>query len=117
MTDEVRVRVSDTQDPVVVSVHGPIFYGTHEPLLDTLAPLAEGARRRIVVDLADVRTCDSTGLNILVQAKRRATAGGGWLRLAAPQPMVRRVLEITNLLRTLPVYDSVADAVADGTPE
>ena len=115
MTGEVRVRVTDTHDPVVVSVHGRIFYGTHEPLVDALIPLAEGARPRIVVDLADVPMCDSTGLNILIQAKRRAAARGGWLRLAAPQPVVRQVLEITRLVRTLPTYDSVVDAVADET--
>jgi anti-anti-sigma factor len=116
MTGGVQVRVTDTHDPVVVSVHGRIFYGTHEPLVDALTPLTESARPRIVVDLADVPMCDSTGLNILVQANLRAAARGGWLRLAAPQPMVSRVLEITGLDRTLPIYDSVVDAVADETP-
>ena len=115
MTGDVRVRVTDTHDAVVVSVRGRIFYGTHEPLVDALTPLAEGARPRIVVDLVDVPMCDSTGLNILVQTKLRAAARGGWLRLAAPQPIVRRVLEVTRLVRMLPIYDTVVDAVADET--
>jgi hypothetical protein len=71
----VRVRLNDADDPVV-SVHGPIFYGTHEPLLDALAPLAEGARPRIVVDLAGVPARVHQA-EILVQAKQRAAAAAG----------------------------------------
>jgi anti-sigma B factor antagonist len=98
----------------VVQPHGSVCFGEHEPLLEALLQLAENAAApRIIVDLGDVSLCDSTALNVLLQARRRATSHGGWLRLAAAQPLVRRVLQMTNLSRLLPIYDTVEQALQD----
>jgi anti-sigma B factor antagonist len=99
-------------DPTVVAVTGRILFDTHGPLLETLLRLAERPSPRIVLDLAEVPMCDSTGLNVLIQSERRARANRGWLRLANVQPMVERVLSITGLHAVLPAYESVAHAVA-----
>lgn len=114
MSDTARVEVRSADDVTVVSAHGEIFYGTHEPLLEALLDLAAQPVPLLVLDLAQVPVCDSTGLNVLLQAHRRATSNGGWLRLAAVQELVRQVLLITNLDRILPMYDSVAEATQDG---
>jgi anti-sigma B factor antagonist len=106
----------DSGDPVVVTVAGKIMFDTHEPLMSTLLRLAERPSPRIVVDLGGAPMCDSTGLNVLIQTERRARANGGWLRLANVQPMVERVLAITNLQSVLRTYETVAHAVKDGPP-
>jgi anti-sigma B factor antagonist len=100
-------------DPTVVTVTGKIMFDTHDPLLVTLLSLAERSSPRIIVDLGGAPMCDSTGLNVLVQSERRARTNGGWLRLANVQPMVDRVLTITNLHTVLPTYESVAHAAKD----
>ena len=112
----VEVKVADGSDPVVVTVSGKILYDTHRPLIERLLPLAERPQSRLVIDLSGVPMCDSSGLNLLVQAYRRAIGNGGWVRLAGTRPMVRKVLAVTNLDRVLPLYESVADAVADPGP-
>jgi anti-sigma B factor antagonist len=111
MTETLDVEVS-SGNPVVVTVTGKILFDTHGPLLETLKSLTERSSPQIVVDLAGASMCDSTGLNVLIQTERRARANGGWLRLANVQPLVDRVLSITNLRAVLTPYDSVADAVA-----
>ncbi|HLL69154.1 MAG TPA: STAS domain-containing protein [Micromonosporaceae bacterium] len=122
MTAELRVAVRDsTGDATVVSVHGNILFDTSQPLMEALLVLVEAERPHIVVDLADVPLCDSTGLRVLLQAHGRATANAGWLRLGAVQPLVADILAITNLTRVLPVYGSVEAAAAgevagDGRP-
>src|SRR5688572_11156262 len=113
MSETVDVAVG-SGDPVVVTVTGKIMFDTHDPLMSTLLRLAERSSPRIVVDLGGAPMCDSTGLNVLVQAERRARVNGGWLRLANVQPMVDRVLAITNLQSVLPAYETVAHAVKDG---
>jgi hypothetical protein len=62
------------------------------------------------------RFLDSTGLQVLVTALKRAQQGGGCLTLVQPTPCVQRVLQITQSLdRILPVRGDLAKAVAEAT--
>jgi anti-sigma B factor antagonist len=92
---------------------GDIDFTTHPVLSDALAATIAHGRPRILLDLSRVAFCDSTGLGVLVRASREATAREGWLRLAAPAPGVRRTLEITNLVRLIPTYETVAEAARE----
>jgi anti-anti-sigma factor len=50
------------------------------------------------VDLAGVTLLDCTGLGALVAVRNAAIRAGGQMRVSHPQPIVRRVLEVTGLL-------------------
>lgn len=50
----------------------------------------------MTLDLADVTFIDSSGLRSLLNASRRAQAGGGMVRLRGVGPEVQRLLEITG---------------------
>ena len=106
----VPVTIHDEAGHTVVVPQGPLYFDTIEPLRKTLLTLAAGERPRIVLDLSHVETCDSAGLNLMVEVHRTAAGRDGWLRLVAPRPLVSRVLEVTNLTRLLAVYDTVAQA-------
>jgi anti-sigma B factor antagonist len=110
---EPHLDVSVGQHPdgyVEVVAAGEIDFATHRALLGRLAAEIERGHSRILLDLSSVTFCDSTGIGMLVRIFRQAAQRGGWLRLAGPVPAVRRVLEITNLDRMIPVFDSVTDA-------
>lgn len=65
-----------------------------------------------VVDLGRVAFMDSSGINALITAHQTAEANGAWLRLAAPQQAVRRVLELVGVDELIPSYPTVAAALA-----
>jgi anti-sigma B factor antagonist len=65
----------------------------------------------VVIEL-DVRTVDSTGLAVLLNALRRLDRGGRRLHIVSMQPNVRRALTLTRLARELNVTDRVDDAIA-----
>ncbi|HYN92228.1 MAG TPA: STAS domain-containing protein [Pilimelia sp.] len=108
----VTVR-SCSGDYAELSASGEIDYGSHRALLDALAEEIGRGRVRIVLELSGVTFCDSTGLGVFVRVRRRATEAGGWLRLAAVTTPVRRALQITNLDRLIPAYDTVDDAARE----
>ncbi len=110
------VQVRDGTHYTVVDVSGALFSDTAEPLRAALASAVTAERPRTVLDLSGVSLMDSAGANLMVQTYRTVDGYGGWLRLAGVQPMVRHVLEITNLTRILPIYPSVHDAVRDEPP-
>jgi len=80
-------------------------------LRDSMEPLIRRGELRCVLDLGAVSYVDAAGIGELVRAGRRVRGHGGRLVLAAVPERVRRVLEMTAVLRTLPQVASVADAV------
>ncbi len=63
---------------------------------------------QVVVDMAGVDFCDSTGMNVLLAALRRARERGGDLVLAGPRPAVRKILQVTGLESVFTVLDDPA---------
>jgi anti-sigma B factor antagonist len=98
---------------VILSVDGEVDLATAPQLHAKLVDLVEvGGAGGVVVDLTPVAFMDSTGLSVLLAAHKRAQADGHSIRLACPAGPVLRVLQLTGMERVLPVYGSLAEAVA-----
>ena len=88
--------------------------------LDTAtAPAAEakllellGSGGKVVADLAEVHYVSSAGLRVLLKAAKQAKSSGGGFAVAAPQPPVREVLEISGFDKILAIHPSRDAAVA-----
>jgi anti-anti-sigma factor len=88
-----------------------IFRDEANALAAMLAKILPTARK-MVLDLTGVESVDSAGLGELVLLHMWAEAAGYSLKLACPNPSVRHLLELTNLVAVLDVYSSVPEAVA-----
>ena len=75
------------------------------------AQLGDG-RSRLVADLTGVDYTSSAGLRALLGAMKDARSQGGDLRLAGPQPDVRKVLTMSGFASILKIFDDVDQAVA-----
>jgi anti-sigma B factor antagonist len=98
------VQVSHTAiDGVVhVTVAGDVDMLTADDLRQVLHELIrDGATRQVIVDVARVEFCDSSGINALLDGYRTALAAGARLQIADPSAQVRQVLQITDLLELL----------------
>ena len=95
----------------IVTLGGYIDLSTRNQLQGVLRE-ASNAASHLIVDMSRLGFMDSTGLNVLVDTHKRLDARGGTLALAAPQPIVAKVLSISGLDRVLRVHTSVAEAVA-----
>ncbi len=103
----------------IVTLGGYIDLSTGKQLRDVLTAAAKTASY-LIVDMSRLGFMDSTGLSVLIDMYKRLEKRGGTLALAAPQPIVAKVLTISGLDRVLNVHASVAQAVAispgDGAP-
>jgi anti-anti-sigma factor len=95
---------------VVISLAGELDMVTAPLVLQHLSESLEQGHTRLVFDLAGLSFCDSTGLAVLVRAKNRCDAAGGFVRLAAMQPGVLQLLEIAGLQDVFQPSPTVADA-------
>ncbi|MFF7946227.1 STAS domain-containing protein [Streptomyces griseorubiginosus] len=79
--------------------------------MDTIAPLAEALQAavakhaRVVVDVSGITFADSTFLNLLLHINQQTD-----LRIVAPAPQLRRVLEMTGADTVVTVQPTVDDA-------
>jgi anti-anti-sigma factor len=94
----------------VVTVDGDLDLATAPELTSLGLALVEAGTAGVVVDARRLAFCDSSGLSALVQIANRLD--GGRLAIAAPTPIVRRVLEMSGLVDAFVVTDSVPDALA-----
>ncbi|MEU5875947.1 STAS domain-containing protein [Spirillospora sp. NPDC047279] len=84
-------------------VSRPKFEAAMFDVIDTGVPL--------VVDMRQVTFCDSTGLNAIVAANRRAGERGTVIALIALPERVRRVFRITGIDKFVPVHATLREAV------
>jgi len=75
----------------------------------TLLLKVEGVNK-LIVDLSEVETCDSSGLSAILVANRILHTNNGSMRLAAPSEKVYSLIKITQLDRVLPVCETVDQA-------
>ena len=66
----------------------------------------------VILDFSAVNYISSVGLRVLMLAGRQVTAQKGRLALAALQPVVREVFEISRFNMVFALYDSVDAAAA-----
>ncbi len=101
--------------------HGITIFRLNEKRLDTnISGLvksefthlvkAEGVNK-LVVDMSDVESCDSSGLSAILVANRLINLSGGKIRIAAPSEKVYNLIKITQLDRVLSVCRTVSEAI------
>lgn len=75
-----------------------------------------GGRHDVVIDLSSVRFCDSSGVGVLIAARRLLRSCGGRLRLILPEDRdghVGRVLAALGVRRLFEVYLDVPTALTE----
>jgi anti-anti-sigma factor len=96
----------------VVTVAGEVDITNADGLRDALLSALNAGAADLIADMTQVTFLDSAGVTALVRAARRATATDATLRLAVRAPAVLRVLSLVGIDRLIPVYPSLADAMA-----
>ncbi|WP_371573407.1 STAS domain-containing protein [Streptomyces sp. NBC_01314] len=97
----------------VVTVWGEIDHDVKSVLSEALLP-EDGAvpPPRIVVDLSGVTFMDSSGINVFVAVHRQVSGARGWLRIAAAQESVLRVLQLVGVDTFIPCHPTTEQALS-----
>lgn len=95
----------------VIKCFGKIAAGEESQTLEAAMTRAVQHSNRLVLDVAEVSRVDSMGMGLLVRFLSRIRANGGDLRLAAPQPFFRSLLEMTKLTKIVRIYDTEEEAI------
>ena len=108
--DKLKIDEEVTDKIRVVALHGALDMETAEGLEARLAGGAADPSRALVVDLTKCEFIDSVGLSALLQGAKPLQNGESNVAFVAPAGLVRRLLELTAVDRTIPVFDSREEA-------
>ena len=105
---------------VVVQVAGRLDQDTCEVFRGQLMTLVDDAAQdggAIVLDLSALEYISSAGLRCFMLASRQAKAHHGRIFVAALQPMVAEIFEISHFNLVFQVFPTVGDALATVSAE
>ena len=107
-----KMTNSEVDDVSVVKLDGRIILGEESNSLreKVKSLLAEG-KKKIVLNMADVKYIDSSGLGALVAAHVSAKAQGASVRLCNLGQKFHDILQLTKLLTVFDVYETEAAAI------
>ena len=98
---------------VVLDLKGSIHIGEGNiDLHRMLRSLIEQNERSVLLNLADVKSIDSSGLGELVAGYSTLEKNGGELKLLNLTGRVKELMIITKLLTVFNIYDNEATAIA-----
>ncbi|MEU0603527.1 STAS domain-containing protein [Streptomyces sp. NPDC006393] len=107
------------EDVALLTAQGYLDVDTATELQAHLANQLHHGRRHFLLDLTGVPFMDSSGMNIILRVYQEVRDRPGSVHIIAPTPAVRRVLDLTGVSLTVPVSETVDEALAlvDGEGE
>jgi len=103
-----------TQDGVkVVKLKGRLSMGVPlDRFNSTLTEILAQGENKIVLDLEEMTTVDSSGIGALMRHLTAAKHGGGAIRLYKPSKFTVQTLKLVSLLNLFKTYDDLPEAIS-----
>lgn len=100
------------KETLFVRPNGELDLGVADRFRRTLDETIENGRaKNLVFNLARVSFVDSSGLGVLLGRYKRMSKNGGKVFIVSPQPQVRKVLDLSGLLRIMNEYSNENEAL------
>ncbi len=117
MTDEpghqrlLDVREETADGVFVLTLDGEFDLSSAPNVRGALDAAVDAGTRKVVVDMLACNFVDSTGLGVLLHTAKRIEGEGG-MAIACVDEQIRRLLGLTMIDRTIPVFSSREEALA-----
>jgi len=106
-------------DALVLNLAGRVDNSTTDGLKSSLDAYVASCRAggdRLVLDFSKVDYISSVGLRVLMLAARQSREQGGTIVVAALQPVVREIFEISRFNLVFQCFGSVREALSKVSP-
>jgi anti-sigma B factor antagonist len=112
MSMTVKMTNSEVDGVSVVTLDGRIVLGEESnSVREKLKSLIAEGKKKIVLNMANIKYIDSSGLGTLVAAHVSAKTQGASVRLCHLGQKFHEIMQLTKLLTVFDVYDTEAAAI------
>jgi len=107
----VQIHTAKEGNGTVVQLQGKVDATSAPSVEQALVGVIEQGEKRLVIDCAGLDFISSAGLRSLLLAVKKMKAAGGGIALAALQPNVKEVFDISGFSALFTIHGSKADAL------
>ena len=107
----VQIHTSKEGNGTVVQLQGKVDATSAPSVEQALVSVIDQGEKRLVLDCAGLDFISSAGLRSLLLAVKKMKAAGGGISLAALQPNVKEVFDISGFSALFTIHGSRADAL------
>ncbi|WP_326841073.1 STAS domain-containing protein [Streptomyces sp. NBC_01558] len=109
------ITTRDAGTGPVLEITGDLDHHTAPELRKTVESLTVAAGQLVVLDLANLDFCDSSGISALLSARSVAIEQGGHIALISVPPNTARILHLVGLDQVFAINSDVATATDRGS--
>jgi stage II sporulation protein AA (anti-sigma F factor antagonist) len=106
--ESLEIETAQSDGTYVIRLHGELDLSNCDAADRALLQAEQTQADRILLDVDGVKFIDSSGLQVILRAKRRSDASGQRLRITRGRGHVADMFRLTALDMTLPFADSPA---------
>ena len=108
-----KFKSRESKGVTVIELTGNVMGGPDATSLnDQLHKLIDDNKKKVVVDLKDVKFINSSGLGMLIGGLTTLRNSGGELKLACASKKIEDLLKMTKLTTVFDIHKAVNEAVA-----
>jgi anti-anti-sigma factor len=107
-----QIKERPVPNGVVLDMTGDLTYANREQFKTAVEMIRQKGCRHLILNMAEVRFVDSSGLGLLALVSQNFKLTQGRLSILKPQSYVREIMSLANLPKLIPVYDNEQDALA-----
>lgn len=104
------VQIESRDHILTVSLEGELTYENAGEIKEKIKSHISADTKKIIIELSKLLLIDSSGVGVFISLLRRMNGDGVYL--AAPQPKVARIFEITKLAQIIPICTTIDEALS-----
>ncbi len=108
----VQIHTAKQGNGTVVQFHGRVDATSAPSVEQALVAVIDQGEKRLIIDCSALEFISSAGLRSLLLAVKKMKASGGAIGLAALQPNVKEVFDISGFSALFTIHSSTAEALA-----
>ena len=97
---------------VILVMTGDLIFAHRDEFLRAADALRQKGCRHLILDMADVRFVDSSGLGLLALVSQNFKLAQGRVSILRPQGYVREIMALANIPKLIPMFDNEQAALA-----
>ncbi len=107
-----KIKTIEKYEAVIIELKGNVMGGDDtKDFNDLLHKLIDEGKKKIVLDLSEVKFMNSSGLGMLISGLTTVKKSDGVLKLAGTTEKIESLLVITKLITIFESYDTVDEAL------
>lgn len=107
-----KVKQIEKYGAVVIELKGNVMGGPEaQEFSDLLHKLIDEEKKNVIIDLAETKFMNSSGLGMLISGYTTVKNGGGAMKLANATEKIESLLVITKLITIFEHFTSVDEAI------